>query len=162
MKNKIDIDKVFNSIETKILSTEIMNDRRCAGDDRFSYKIIERKKGNKTYILTPIHISVRDVIDMGNSRCKKCYGSGKKIISILKEKIKNPDDFLMLANRSMINLTEEQKKIIIEEEKKNKFWKILLPCDCAMKNLIKNGDFILSNNMNNIIIKVICEEKSED
>lgn len=162
MNKKLKVDDIFDSISIKAFSNEIMNSRKCTGDDKFSYDVLEKKRDNKTYLLTPIHVSVRDVIDMGNSKCNKCYGTSKKIINILKEKIANPDDFLMLAKRSMEGLNEEQKKILIEEEKQNKFWKILLPCNCAMKKLIKKEDFILSNDMNNIIIKVICEEKFGD
>lgn len=160
MDKKLKVDDIFDSISINAFSKEIMNSRRCIGDDDFSYDVLEKKKDNKTYFLIPKHISVKEVINLGNSKCKRCYGSGKKIINILKEKIPNTNDYLMLSRRSMANITEDQKKLLIEEEKQNKFWRILLPCECAMKNLIKKEDLILSNDMNNIIIKVICEEKS--
>jgi hypothetical protein len=67
--------------------------------------------------------------------------------------------FIILASVSLKGLTEEQKMAVIEEEKKGKFWTVLFPCPCTIKNMLKKDKKILANDMQNIVVEVTCTEK---
>jgi hypothetical protein len=161
-EKKYIVEDLFSSALTRAIYKEIMNSRKCTGDDQFSYQPIEKDFEGKKYIIYARHIPVGEAMSYAKSSCNKCYGSGKKIMNIEKDRIPNTDDFMMLSSVSLKGLTEEQQKIVIEREKATKFWKILLPCPCTIKGLIKKGVQVLSNDLNNILIEITCTEKSPE
>ena len=158
-KETYTVEDLFGSSLAKAIYKEILDSRKCVGDDAFSYTTIEKDHEGKTYVIIPRHVPVGESMSYGNSSCKHCYGSGKKIINMEKNKISNTDDFLMLSDIRIDGLTEEQKKIVIEKEKQKKFWRILLPCPCTIKKMLKKGKQIVSNDLNNIVIEITCTEK---
>lgn len=154
-----EVEDVFQPNLAKIIYKEIMDSRKCVGDDQFEYAVLEKVSGDKTYIITARHVSLGEVVIYGKSNCNDCYGTGRKMMIIDKGQIKNPNDFMMLASTSLKGLTPEQQKIVIEKEKASKTWKVLLPCHCAIKNMIKKGRQILSNDLKNVVIEIACIEK---
>lgn len=152
------LEGIFSQMLVNAIYKDIMASRKCVGEDDFSYDVLERPFGEKTYIITTRHIPVSESMKYGNSSCNKCYGSGKKIINIEKSKIANTKDFVMLSSESTRGLSEEQ---IVEQEKKNKFWRVMLPCSCAIKRMLKKGMYIYANDMNNIVVEITCVEKCE-
>ena len=141
---------------------EIQASRRCAGDDLFTYSPIEKSKGDKTYVITSRHVSVRECMTFSNSSCNKCWGTGRIIKEVEKHTIPNVEDFVMLSSISFAGLSEEQRKIVLEKEKSTKFWKLLLPCSCTIKRMLKKGKQIVSNDMRNIVIEITCTEKTQE
>lgn len=156
------VEDVFNHSLSKAIYKEILSTRRCSGEDKFSYDTIEKSHENVTYLIMPRHIPLVESMSFGNSNCNSCYGSGKIIMNVGKDKIENTDDFMMLASIPLKGLTEEQKKIVIEKEKKAKFWRVVLPCRCTIKSMLKKGMQIISNDMNNIVIELTCTEKATE
>lgn len=153
------VEDLFGSNLAKAIYKEILNSRKCNGDDDFSYSIIEKDHEGKTYVITPRHVPIGESMSYGNSSCNKCYGSGKMVINMEKSKISNTDDFIMLSDVRLDGLTEEQKKIVVEKEKQRKFWRVLLPCPCTIKKMLKKKKQIVSNDLNNIVIEITCTEK---
>ena len=154
-----DVEDVFNPTLAKIIYKEIMNSRKFVSEEVFSYDTIEKSNGEKTFVIKPRHIPISEVLSFGKSSCNKCYGTGRTIRDVDKSEIPDVKDFTMLSSISFDGLSDEQKKIVLEREKAAKFWRLLLPCPCVLKNMRKKGMYILSNNMMNIIIELTCTEK---
>lgn len=161
-EKKYMVDDLFPPVLTKVIYKEILDSRKCIGDDQFSYEDIEKSVDDKTYVISARHIQIGEAMSYAKSSCNKCYGSGKKIMNVEKNRISNIDDFLMLSSIPLKGLTEEQQKIVIEKEKAAKFWKILLPCPCTIKGMVKKGVQVLSNDLNNILLEITCIEKSSE
>jgi hypothetical protein len=159
MSDTRDLSFLFDETMLKIIYKEIMDSRKCVGDDKFTYDTIEKSNRSKTYTIESRHMPFDEVRRFSNSSCKECNGTGKKLMDVEKGNIPNTQDFIMLSSESYTNLTEEQKKIAIDREKTKKFWRIALPCRCTLKNMLKNGLLILSNSMGNIVIELTCTEK---
>lgn len=155
------VEEIFNPTMVSTIYKEIMATRKCVGDDEFTYSPIEKATGGKTYIIVAKHLRIGEVMSQAKSSCNKCYGSGKKMMLMGKDQIPNPNDFLMLTDTSLKGFTEEQKRIVVEQEKQKKFWKVLLPCPCTIKSMVKKGRHIVSNELNNIVAEVTCTEKIE-
>jgi DnaJ-class molecular chaperone len=155
------VEELFGSL-SKMIYKEIMDTRKCEGDDQFSYQPLERTHGGKTYVITARHIQIGETMSYAKSSCNHCYGSGKKIMNMGKSSISNTDDYMMLASVSLKGLTEEQQQIVLEREKKSKFWKVLLPCPCTIKSMVKKNMQVLSNGLNNIVVELTCTEKVVD
>lgn len=155
------LEELFDRTMVEALYKEIQASRKCIGDDVFTYTPIEKTKGDKTYVITPRHVPVRECMTFSNSSCKKCWGTGRVIKEVEKHTIPNVEDFIMLSSISFDGLSEEQKKIVLEKEKATKFWRLLLPCSCTIKRMLKKGKQIVSNDMRNIVIEITCTEKTQ-
>lgn len=153
------LDEVFDHALVKSIYKEIMDSRKCTGDDAFTYDTIEKTKDGKTYVIASRHVSVGECMRFSKSNCNKCYGTGRKMMEMDKKEIPNVQDFIMMASTPISGLSEEQKKIVIEREKAKKYWRILLPCPCTIKNMLKKNMQIVSNELNNIVIEITCTEK---
>lgn len=154
------LEELFDHTLIDAIYKEIMTSRTYAKDDIFTYAPIEKTKDDKTYVVTSRHVSVKECMTFANSSCNKCWGTGRKIMEIDKGNVPNVEDFIMLASVPLDGLSEEQKKIAIEKEKTFKFWRILLPCSCTLKKMIKSGKQIVNNDMHNIIVEITCTEKT--
>jgi hypothetical protein len=152
------VEELFGSM-SKVIYKEIMDTRKCIGDDLFTYDPLEREHDGKTYVIASRHIQIGETMSYAKSGCNQCYGSGKKIMNIEKNRISKTDDYLVLASVSLKGLTEEQTQAVLEIEKKNKFWRVLLPCPCTIKSMVKKGINVLSNDLNNIVVEITCTEK---
>jgi hypothetical protein len=153
------VEDIFPQTMVKLIYKEVMSSRKCAGDDQFTYSDIVKTHDSKTYIISARHIPLSESTQHGKSNCNQCYGTGRKIMKIEKHRISNTDDFVMIAPVSLKDLTEEQKQAVIETEKAAKFWTVVLPCHCVVKNMLKKGLYILSNDMSNILVEISCTEK---
>lgn len=152
------VEELFGPL-SKAIYKDIMDTRKCIGDDQFTYDPLERTHEDKTYVITARHIQIGETMSHAKSSCNQCYGSGKKIMNIEKNRIAKTDDFIMLASVSLKDLTEAQQQIVLEQEKKNKFWRVLLPCPCTIKSMVKKNIQVLSNDLNNIVVEITCTEK---
>lgn len=155
------VEEVFNPSMVKAIYKELIDTRKCTGDDQFIYTPIERSKDGKTYTIEATHIPLGEVLTYAKSSCNKCYGSGKRIQIMGKDQIQNTDDFMLLSSTPIKGLTDEQRNIVIEKEKQSKTWRVFLPCPCTIKGMVKNGRHIVSNELNNIIAEITCTEKLE-
>jgi len=160
-KTKYTVDKVFNATFAQAIYKEVMVSRKYAGNDAFTYAPIERSNGEKTFIINARHVTIAEAMSYSNKNCKHCYGTGKKTVCLEKRHVGNTEDFIILASKSLAGLTEEQKMAVVEEEKKGKFWNVLLPCHCTIKGMLKKDMYILSNDMHNIVVELSCEEKAQ-
>lgn len=153
------VEELFNSTVAKVIYKDLMDSRKFVGNDQFIYTPIERVVEEKTYVISTRHINISETMSYANQSCKQCYGTGKKVMCVDKKKISNTEDFIILASVPLKGLTEEQKMAIIEEEKKGKFWTVLFPCPCTIKNMLKKDKQILANDLHNIVVEVTCTEK---
>jgi hypothetical protein len=153
------VEELFNPTVANLIYKDLMDSRKFVSNDLFTYTPVERVVGDKTYVISARHIGIVEAMSYANQSCKNCYGSGKKIVCMDKKKISNTEDFIILASVPLKGLTEEQKMAIIEEEKKGKFWTVLFPCPCTIKNMLKKDKRILANDMKNIVVEMTCTKK---
>lgn len=153
------LDQLIGEEAMKVISRQLLSNRKVVGDDNAVYEDVEHVHDGVTYIIHGTHITFDEATRHAKSSCKKCNGMGRYILHIEKRRIQHPEDFIVLANRSLDGITEEQKSQIIEEEKKNPFWRVALPCKCTIKNLIKKHGIVLGNDLGNILLRVTYDIK---
>lgn len=150
----------FDPYVEQMIYNNLMNTRKCIGDDKFEYTTQEIIKDDIKYKITASHIPLDKIKLYSKSSCNICFGKGFRIIAIEKEKIPNVEDFMMVSSYDIRNASEEQKKIFIEKEKKNKNWRVALPCKCTIKNMKKKNLQVVCNNMGNIVFEVSCTKEN--
>jgi hypothetical protein len=159
VKTSYYVEEIFHEVIVKEIYKEILDNRKCVKEDMFTYAPIERTAGGKTYTITARHIPMKEAMSFAKSSCRDCYGTGKRVLLLDKNKIKNPDEFVVLAPEPILGKTAEQLKTLVEGMKKTKYMKILLPCQCTIKQMHKKGLHVVSNDMTNIMVEVTCTEK---
>jgi hypothetical protein len=161
MCEKYNISDIFDPYITHVIYNDLIKTRKLIGEDKFEYTSQEYHKNGVIYIVSGRHISLEEAKKYNKGSCKVCFGKGYKIIRIQKEKIRNVEDYMMLFSYDIKNASEEQKKIIIEKEKLNKYWRVVLPCTCTIKNMEKRGLSIIGNKEGNILIETTCKIKKD-
>lgn len=154
------IDKMFSEAELKTILKKVMDTRKVYNDNTVTYSDVDWTKNEKNYIIIAEHISLEDLKKLAKSNCKMCNGKGYHIEHLDKAKIPNPEDYIILSSKPMDNLTEDQRKQLVEEEKQRKHWRVMLPCKCGIKELVKKENYIVSNALGNIVIKMTYKEKA--
>lgn len=157
MGEKTPLSKILDRNNYRTLCEKVEKSRKVSDDGSMFFEDISYTYGGKSYRVLPIFMPVEDVKKYSKSSCNKCYGKGYAIHLKEKSKISNPQDYTLMATQPINNMTEEQKKIWIEKEKENKFWRVLLPCSCAVKNAAKKIPDFLFNNEGNILIRLEYE-----
>lgn len=147
----------MNSIAKKIFQTK---KKGLYGDDA-TYEDIEIQKDGVTYKISAEHVTVAEIMKYSKSGCRTCGGLGRKIVNILKTRIPDPDNYVIFSETPIDTMPPEEKKIWIEKQKQNPFWRILLPCECALKKIGKTED-IFSNPLGNITMRLDYEILDDD
>jgi hypothetical protein len=57
-------------------------------------------------------------------------------------------------------MNEEMKKLWIEKEKKKNTWRIMMPCRCAIKGLLKSDDSTVAVGDGNLMMKIQFKVRS--
>jgi hypothetical protein len=138
---------------------ELSATRSVALDDTVTFKPVEIIQGDKTYILTAAHVSVQDIAKYGQDSCRSCYGKGYFLSLIEKRRIPNPQDYLILSDKNIEAMPEPEKKNWIEVQKKEKMWKIMFPCRCALRKTAKVEPNMVSNEAGNIAFRITYQIK---
>lgn len=115
-----------------------------------------------TLYLHPRHVTVDEVSEYGRSSCRDCFGKGYRIVNLAKIKVENPSQYTILSNRSLDNLTEEQRKQVIEEERERSTWRVLLPCYCALRRAREKIPNFFANTDGSVMFAVGWEEDAKE
>lgn len=114
----------YENICNKVLSTRKENE-----DESITYDEIEYSVGGVVYKVQGTHYPVQDVIASASSKCKDCSSKGYIITNVTKERLPDPSGFLVLEDEPESGSSKESTT-----------WRILTPCECAVKNVIRaNG-----------------------
>lgn len=157
------LTEIIDDYNFKLIGEKILKSRNSENGVT-TYDKIEHSTNGKTYDIYPIHFPLEDVFKEANSSCNNCYGKGYQIINLEKKKIPDPSGFLLMEEPEPENLSDEQKKLWHEMQANKKFWRIMKPCNCAVKRLFKRHSDIFSNGLHSIFVKVdydVREEKTD-
>ena len=135
----------------------IMKTRKNEGDDRVSYEPFTHKTGTMEIDINPVHVPTDTLFKEAKSSCKDCNSKGYQVHLIPKQRIRNPEDYIVLSEVPFRDLSEEEKKKIIEQEAKKTTWKVMLPCRCAVKRALMKDNSLLVNELGNIVVSKIPE-----
>ena len=120
----------------------------------------EKDADGVEYLVKPEYVSGEEIYKHAKNSCNMCWGKGYKVLNLEKRKFPNPKDYILLAQQPLNDLTEEQKKILVEREKLSKMWRILLPCSCAIKSIIKKDKHLFVSVDGNICFRINYEVKA--
>jgi len=158
---RVNVELVIN----KILEARKVRDdgSRLTDADGVEFDEVEHGVGDGTKLyIHPRHVTVDEVSEHARSSCRDCFGKGYRIINIAKGQVENPSQYTILSNRSLDNLSEEQKKQVIEEERKSPTWRVLLPCYCALKRARDRMPNFFGNSDGSVMFVVEWEEDQEE
>jgi hypothetical protein len=140
---------------------KVIDEARLTDKDGVKYEEFTHKCNDVEYVIRPSHVTIDEVAAFGSSKCNVCWGKGYKIVNLAKVTLRSPHDHVILSSRPFDGLSDEDKEKVIDEEKKSKTWRVLLPCDCAVKAISKKDkDFYVSNDRA-IMFRVTYEEKTK-
>lgn len=139
----------------KVVDTKLLTDKDGVTYDEF----IQEYKGT-TYKIRPIHVSIDEVSEYANPKCNVCYGKGYYTSNISKAVLRNPGDHVILSKQPFEGASDEEKERLIAEERKSTTWRVLFPCECAVKRMRKaEPNFFLSDDRS-IMLKIEYEESA--
>lgn len=141
----------------EIALKELMKTRRVIDESTVQYGTIEHSCGNKKYTITATHVPIDYVFPYAKGSCKQCNSKGYQVINIEKHRIANPQDYVMLSNVPIQDMTEDEQRIWREKEKLNKFWRVMLPCRCAVTRALLKEPDILTNPDGSILLRTSYE-----
>ena len=151
--------EMFGDLELKHIVQEVMKTRRVSVDDVVTYTPTERTIDGVVYEIKAADVPVKELMTYAASNCKSCNGKGYSIRYVAKGKIPNPQDYVILSDKPMESMTEPEKKLWVEVEKKKSTWKILLPCYCTLKWISKRESGVFSNVLGNVVARITYEKK---
>jgi hypothetical protein len=151
------LEEVFGTTSLNLILKNLMKTRKVSPEDQVTYEPVETELSGVRYIIKAEHIFVEEIIKYGSSNCNKCNGKGYRIVHLEKRKIPNPQDYVILSDRNIETMSEEEKKIWVEMEKKKTTWKLMLPCICAIRKMAKREGAIFSNPTGNIVARLSYE-----
>lgn len=140
-------------------SRKVIDSARLTDSDGVSYEEFTQKSGDVELIIRPKHVTIDDVSEYANPKCRTCNSKGYMSVQIAKHKLKGASDHIILSRKPLDGLTDEQKDAIIEEEKKSTTWRIILPCECAVKRMSKNDPNFFVSDDRAIMFTLDYEEK---
>ena len=158
MGDKKLLTELLPSTTISILSKKVMKNREVIKDE-VVYKEFEWEEKGVTYRVIPRHVPIEDVFKWAANSCKNCSSKGYYVLQMDKGKIKNPEDFIIMSDQNLEDMSEEQKKIMIQEESRKSYWRVLLPCKCALKRMQRKMPDVLSTDLGNILVKLDYEIK---
>jgi hypothetical protein len=153
------LEDIFDETTMKYIMKEVMKSRRVSPTDEVSYSPVERQQDGVTYVVKAEHVPIEDIVKHASSRCRDCNSKGYSVRHIEKAKIPNPQDYVILSDKPIDSMTDEEKKLWVEVEKKKKMWRIMLPCHCAIKGLTRVQHTIFTNATGNIVAQITYEKK---
>jgi len=129
--------------------------------DGVTYEGFTHNAGGTEYVIRPIHVTINEVSEYGNSRCNVCWGKGYKSVQLSKKVLRNPKDHVILSKKSFKDLDDKEKEKLIEEERKSTTWSVLLPCECAVRAMQKAIPNFFASGDRSIMFMLEYEEKPE-
>ena len=128
------LHEIIDRNNFQMITERIMKGRKVDLNDNVTFEYFTHKVNDVSYNIVPVHVPIDYVFKYGNNACKQCgYGKGYYVTNLFKNKIEKVGDYIILADQPINELTDEQKKIFIELEKKKPLWRVMLPCSCALK-----------------------------
>lgn len=153
------LEEIFNETTMKFITQELMKTRSVSPTDEITYSPVEKEQDGVTYVITAEHVPIEVVMKHADRNCRMCNSKGYSVRHMEKSRVPNPQDFILLSDSPIEGMTDEQKKLWMEMEKKKKMWRVMLPCRCALKNLSKKQHPIASNEIGNIVAKITYQVK---
>lgn len=158
MDEKKLLTDLISESSISILGKQVLKNRKN-DDGIITYQEFDWKEGDAEYRIIPKHIPIKDAFKWASGSCKNCNSKGYLILRIEKNKIKSPEDFIIMSEKSLDNMTEEQKEILIKEEAKKSYWRVMLPCGCALKRMQRKTPDMLCTDLGHILVKLEYEVK---
>lgn len=155
------LHEIVDDNNFKIITSRILKSRKMGDNDTVTYEVFDQLVGDKIYTITPEHVPMDYLYRYAKSKCS-CNGKGYYVTNIMKNKLQNAGDFVLLADRPINEMTDEQKKLYIEAEKKKTMWRVMLPCKCALTGAMKKEPDILANQTGNVVIRINYEVKDAE
>jgi len=154
-----ELSEIFGETELKFILQEVMKTRKVSSTDVVSYTPIDKEKDGVKYVIKAEDVPIRELMGYATSSCRGCNGKGYSVRQVDKSKIPNPQDFVILSDRPIEGMTEAEKKLWLEVEKKKKLWRVMLPCYCTIKGISKKQSLISANALGNIVVRITYEVK---
>jgi len=151
----------------QILVSQVLGKRKVVGEAKLTdkggvtYEEFTQEFGGVTYVFRPEHVTIDEVSKFGNPRCNVCFGQGRKTVEIAKTRLKGPGDHVLLSRGPFEGSTQLEKERLIELERKSKTWRVLLPCECAVKAMSKRDPNFFVSDDRAIMFRVVYEEKAK-
>ena len=118
------------------ICNDVLATRKEDEEGGVTYDAIEYTVDQTKYTVQGSHYPVQDVMASANKNCKHCHGKGYQTINIPKNKLPDPSGYFV---EEVDEKVDEKGKTI-----ESKFWRITTPCECAVKNVIRDNGSVFT------------------
>lgn len=147
--------EVFDQVSlNNIIGRLSRNKKYDPSSDSISFDPMDFSYNGVDYVIDGEWVSVNEVIEHASSSCRVCNSKGYSITEIAKNKLLNPQDYVILSTEPINEMNEEMKKLWIEKEKKKNTWRIMMPCQCAIKRLLKEDESAIAVGDGNLLMRI--------
>jgi hypothetical protein len=161
IRDKVGTNSMQILMRRSLDGRKVVDGARLTDKDGVTYEEFTHDAGDKMFVVRPKHVTIDEVSAYANLKCKICNSKGYFVANIAKAKLKGPSDHVILSNKPFEGLNEEQRNEIIEEERKRKTWRVILPCDCAVKRMSKADPNFFVSDDRAIMFTLDYEEKAK-
>lgn len=155
---RVEMQLVLDNI---LKNRHVTEDSTLTDEDGVTYGEVWHDHDGVEFLIRPKHVTIDMVSEYGDSKCNDCYGKGYRTVEVAKGSLRNPSDHVILARKPFAGLSDEAREDLIEEEKKNPRWRILLPCHCALKRMQKVDPSFYVSNDSAIMFRLEYEERQK-
>ena len=166
IKGTGDLSERIGQTNTELVINKVIEARKVKDDgsrltdeDGVEFDEVTHEFSGTKLFVQPRHVTIDDVSEHANSKCRDCNTKGYMISNIAKTSLRNPSLYVILSTRSLSGMTDEEKKQVIEEERKSSTWRVLLPCHCALKGARKKIPNFFANNDGSVMFALEWEEE---
>lgn len=118
------------------ICNEVLATRKEDDEGAVTYDAIEYTVDNIKYTVQGHHYPVQSVFERANNKCSKCSSKGYITINVPKNKLPDPSGYFV----EEVDEKLDEKGNPIE----SKFWRITTPCECAVKNVIRDNGSVFT------------------
>lgn len=141
-------------------SRKVVENRKLTDIDGVEYGSVEHTDTDRhvKYIIRGVHVPMDEIFKYAQSNCKECNSKGYKICHIDKRHVRDPGDFVLVSTEPLDDLSKEEMKLWREKMAREKAWRAMLPCQCALKKALRKEPDLRASDLGNILVRIEYEE----
>ncbi|MBD3261058.1 MAG: hypothetical protein GF334_05150 [Candidatus Altiarchaeales archaeon] len=141
-------------------SRKVIESRKLTDIDGVEYGSVEHIDKDKSvkYTIRGVHVPMDKIFKYARGNCNTCNSKGYTVVHIDKKYVKEPGDYVLVSSEPVDGLSKEEMGIWREKMAREKAWRAMLPCQCALKKALKKEPDLYANELGNIIVRIEYEE----
>ena len=150
--------ELISSVAYMNICNDVLATRKVAddGEGEVTYAEVKYTVGGKTYTVQGTHFPLGKVFSYATENCKYCHSKGYETISISKKKLPDPTGYYVVEEDTF---PKDRDPSIVYASLDT--WKIITPCDCAVKNVLKEHPELFTIDTKSVYVGLTYQVEDE-